>query len=262
MEYTEENMTTEIQEDIKKLLKTARIRSIVFWMMFIFITIMTVVLAHEPLYFFNFLEPDPNIPLSGQIFRFGFYVFVVLAFIYLSWFSIRVYGREIANNFESEEKAEQFKKQYSLFDLLMVVPLFLIFIIIVNGIFFGFAYVDGESMLPAYEDGEFVVIEHFDACYEVGDVIIIQKTNKLIKRVVGIAGDELVVDATGVYVDNILIEDDINPGYYYAYSGIIPEGFLYVLGDNRNDSTDSRYFGLIREDQVIGKVIYPQRPLD
>ncbi|MBN2503941.1 MAG: signal peptidase I [Bacilli bacterium] len=262
MEYNEEKEVQEKVFNAETTLRIARIRSVILWVLFTFIAIATVLLATEPLYFFNFLESDPNIPLSGQIFRFGFYLFVVATFVYMFWFSVRVSRYKVPYDFQEVEQIEAFKRHYSLFDLFMVVPVFLTFIIIVNGFFFGFAYVDGESMLPTYESGEFVVIEHYHQDYNVGDVIIIQRTDKLIKRVVAIGGDEVIVNASGVWVNGVFIEDSIRINSFYDYFGTLPEGFYFVMGDNRENSEDSRYFGPVSENQVLGEVIYPKHDAD
>jgi len=248
--------------DRHKLLRLTKYRSLGFLIMFLFIVIMTLILAEEPMYFFNFLEPDPNIPLSSQFFRLCFYLFIILTFIYQLIFSI-YYNKKIhKHELVSDEDFTKFKKRYSWFDLLNVVPVFIVFIIVINGFFLGFAYVEGPSMNPAFYQGDFVVINHATSNYDEGDVIIIQRQDKLIKRIVGVPGDLLTVNTNGVFLNGSLIETIIDPDVFSPYSVIIPGGYYFVMGDNRGDSTDSRRFGLVSADTILGKVIYPVTSLD
>jgi len=264
----EENVNlpeTPVENGHLELLRTIRIRSISFWFLLLFIIVMTLFLAKQPLYFFNFLESDPQIPLTGQVFRFLFYLLVSIAFIYQLWFSLLYVGRigqyiRYREKAISEEDFQLLKKRYSWFDLLNVIPVFLVFIIIVNGFFFGFAYVSGDSMTPNYHDGDFVVIYHASDNYQLGDVIIIQNEEKLIKRIEAMPGSLLRVNQDGVYVDGTLVETSIRPGFV-AYDGVIPDGYYFVMGDNRDNSSDSRYFGLVADTDILGIVIYPKRPL-
>ena len=248
--------------DRNKLLRLTKYRSLGFWIMFLFIIVMTLILANEPLYFFNFLEPDPNIPLSSQFFRLCFYLFIILTFIYQLTFSIYYIKKINSNEVVSDEDFTKFKKRYAWFDLLNVVPVFIVFIIVINGFFLGFAYVEGPSMIPAFHEGDFVVINHATSNFDVGDVIIIQRQDKLIKRIVAVPGDMLAVNTSGVFLNGSLIETIIDPDTFSPYSGIIPAGYYFVMGDNRGDSTDSRIFGLVPVDTVLGKVIYPITSLD
>ncbi len=66
----------------------------------------------------------------------------------------------------------------------------------------------------------------------------------------------MTVNGSGVYINDVLVEDTMG-NFYITYDElVIPEGFYYVLGDNRNSSEDSRMFGLKAEDNMLGKVIY------
>ena len=87
----------------------------------------------------------------------------------------------------------------------------------------------------------------------------------LIKRVVGNSGDEVTIKESGeVYVNgNRFTVLDINEGRYFKeQTYIVPKSEIFVLGDNRINSQDSRYIGTIPYENIIGKAIYVVLPLD
>ena len=98
---------------------------------------------------------------------------------------------------------------------------------------------DGDSMQPTYQPGDILLCVRSYSPPEVGDVVLIRHNNKLvIKRVAHVAGD---------VVSNSYLENKI-----------IPENHVYVLGDNPDNSHDSRYedFGLVSVEKIWGKVAF------
>lgn len=143
--------------------------------------------------------------------------------------------------------------------------------------------VDGTSMLPTLEDEDRVLMFEWFYTPEPGDVVIVDGTNahlfdaaggvteqpgigiNLVKRVIAVGGQELNIDFTKgqVYVDGVLQKEDyINAlttsnDRAFEYPITIPEGYVFVMGDNRNASTDSRsrLVGLVSEDDIIGHAL-------
>lgn len=122
-------------------------------------------------------------------------------------------------------------------------------------------------MLPSYSNGDAVLIETYSDQYETGDVVIVDiETELLIKRLCAVPGDHLMIDSTGVYINHELVEsyvpEHVVPGEglvpYFTYNQVIPEGYYFVMGDNRLNSTDGRRFGLVEKDQLLGIVILPK----
>lgn len=123
--------------------------------------------------------------------------------------------------------------------------------------------VDGFSMRPTLDDGQFVLVSRLTYLfgeYERGDIIVfnspVVENEDLIKRVIGLPGDIVNVENGHVYVN----ETELNEPYIAAppaYTGTyeVPAGNLFVLGDNRNDSSDSHAWGPVLEELVIGKAI-------
>ncbi len=109
-----------------------------------------------------------------------------------------------------------------------------------------------------------------DYVSEVKDTINILRgkvsRNHLIKRVIGIPGDEIVIDSGKVYINGELIQEVYVKGETYA-EGVefpikVPEGKVFVMGDNREVSLDSRQLGFIDYKQIEGKAVAKVWPLD
>lgn len=131
--------------------------------------------------------------------------------------------------------------------------------------------VDGFSMIPTLEDGEFVLVSKVNYRFgdvERGDIIVfhfpMDPKQELIKRVIGLPGDTISVQNGMVSVNGqTLSEPYIAAAPAYSGNWTVPDGQLFVLGDNRNDSSDSHSWGFLPFEKVVGKavVIYWPPPL-
>jgi signal peptidase I len=89
-------------------------------------------------------------------------------------------------------------------------------------------------------------------------------TDDLIKRIVAIEGDELEIRENAVFVNGrALVEPYLAPGSVMPDEGtrVIPEGYVFVMGDNRSQSSDSRVFGPVPESDIIGEAVFRIWPL-
>jgi len=130
--------------------------------------------------------------------------------------------------------------------------------------------VDGSSMEPTLYHGEFVIVNKL--AYKVsepkiGDVIVFHfprdPHQDYIKRIIGLPGDRVTVSQGRVYVnDQPLSEDYLAAPPSYNDTWLVPEGALFVLGDNRNNSSDSHTWGPVPLDYVVGKAIFVYWPPD
>ena len=128
--------------------------------------------------------------------------------------------------------------------------------------------VDGFSMEPTLHSGEFVIVNKVS--YRIGeplrgDVIVFQfprsPDQEYIKRVIGLPGDETRIRDGQVYVNGLAINEPyINAEPAYVGSWTVPEDSLFVLGDNRNNSSDSHNWGFVPFDYVIGKAFFVYWP--
>lgn len=131
--------------------------------------------------------------------------------------------------------------------------------------------VDGFSMIPTLKDGEFVLVSKLNYQFgkpERGDIIVfhypMDPEQELIKRVIGLPGDTIGVQNGTVSVNGqVLDEPYIAATPAYSGNWEVPDGQLFVLGDNRNDSSDSHSWGFLPFEKVVGKavVIYWPPPL-
>lgn len=128
----------------------------------------------------------------------------------------------------------------------------------------------GSSMNPSLEDGN-IVVSVKDSKFDPGEVVAFYYNNKvLVKRVVAKAGDWVDIDDSGnVYVNNTQLDEpyilnkalgDCNIQLPYQ----VPEGRLFVIGDNREVSIDSRNtaVGCVAEEQIVGRLVYRVWPLN
>lgn len=128
--------------------------------------------------------------------------------------------------------------------------------------------VDGFSMQPTMQSGEFVIVNKLAYKFskpKTGDVIVFQyprdPEQEYIKRVIGTPGDIVVVEEGLVSVNGKTIEEPyIASAPAYQNSWTVPENSLFVLGDNRNNSSDSHSWGAVSIDNVIGKAFFVYWP--
>lgn len=123
--------------------------------------------------------------------------------------------------------------------------------------------VDGTSMVPTLQDGEFVLVNKLS--YRFGDVtrgdIIVfhfplNPQEDLIKRVIGLPGDQVKIENGQVFVNGaVLNETYIAAPPNYSSDWQVPADNFFVLGDNRNNSSDSHSWGLLPSDKIVGKAV-------
>lgn len=131
--------------------------------------------------------------------------------------------------------------------------------------------VDGHSMLPTLQDGDRLLVLNSMLCggYEPGDIVVLRKESFLptpiVKRVIATEGQVVDIDfGSGVvYVDGRRLHEDYINEPTFTPEGMefpltVPEGSVFVMGDNRNNSTDSRSdrLGTIDRRYIIGRAVF------
>jgi signal peptidase I len=125
-------------------------------------------------------------------------------------------------------------------------------------------------MEPSMQSGEFVVVNKLAYAFgqpELGDVIIFQyprdPDQEYIKRVIGTPGDRVMITDGQVFVNGEFIDEPyIAAPPMYQSEWTVPDNSLFVLGDNRNNSSDSHTWGPVPMEYVIGKAFFVYWPPD
>ncbi len=153
-------------------------------------------------------------------------------------------------------------------ELLETIVLTLVIFLLVRTVVQNFR-VEGMSMEPNFHDGQFLLINKLAYRLgepERGDVIVfrypLDPSRDFIKRVIGLPGETVEIRNGQVYVDNQPIKDPatVNQASYNLGATVLGPNELFVLGDNRPNSSDSHSWGTLQLDKVIGKVILSYWP--
>lgn len=146
-------------------------------------------------------------------------------------------------------------------------------------------YIPSLSMYPTLHVGDRVLVNKVGYhLHDVkrGDIVVFERPASetssdipdLIKRVIGLPGESVAFDNGAVYVDGQRIEESYLPSGTVTSSAnapykctlaapcVVPQGDVWVMGDNRGDSKDSRYFGPIPESSIVGRAFVRVWPLD
>ena len=127
----------------------------------------------------------------------------------------------------------------------------------------------GVSMYPTLNNKDRVVISRFSAIsgiYERGDWVVFDADNykeDMVKRVIAFGGEHLEIRGGKIYIKDEELEEDYIFGYTDGEVSMeIPEDTVFVMGDNRTESVDSRVFGPVDSEDIYGKVIFKFFPFN
>lgn len=176
---------------------------------------------------------------------------------------------------EAEEAVNIHKEAYEWIQCVVVALIccVLIFVFVARVI-----DVVGNSMVPTLEWYDKVVITRLAGDYERGDIVVLRKDTfrdePIVKRIIAVEGQTIDIDFENgiVYVDGEALDEPYvneltyEPEDFESYERplVIPEGCVFVMGDNRNNSTDSRRetIGCVDTRYIMGKVIFRILPFD
>ncbi len=191
------------------------------------------------------------------------------------WFKFEYLNVAKAPTTVSEIQEPAPKRWIPLYDAVASLATAVTLLVLVFSLVFRPAAVVGNSMLNTFANGDKVGCVHSFGGYEYGDVVIISHATKygepVIKRVIAFGGDSVDIDfysgtvyVNGEKLDEPYVTAPTYISYDVAFPLVVPEGRLFVLGDNRNDSIDSRSteIGLVDENDVLGKVVFRFYPIN
>ncbi len=176
-------------------------------------------------------------------------------------------------NIKNEENVEvendNQKKYESIYDMISIVVSSILMVAVIFSFVFKISTVSGESMENTLHDGDKLILCSIVSDVKYGDVVVTSQPNAyekvLIKRVIAVEGQTLWFDektgkvvVDGKTLDEPYIKEDME--FLESMSNLytVPAGKVFVMGDNRNDSADSReeHIGMIDERYIVGKVVY------
>lgn len=164
------------------------------------------------------------------------------------------------------------------FDIIETFVVALAIFVICYLFLFQFHQVNGASMLPNFQNSEMIITDKISYRLkppEKGDIVIFRapKNRELdyIKRIIAVPGDKVELTNAGVFINGEKLKEDYldtslitSEGAFlrYGQSFLVPENEYIVFGDNRPHSSDSREWGTITKDDLIGKVFLRIWPLN
>ena len=140
----------------------------------------------------------------------------------------------------------------------------------ISGNWFQFMLIQGESMVPAYNHMQVVLLNKFDKTFQRGDVVAFwseELSCVLVKRIAAVPGDKAIIQNGTLHINECVSEIYSEQGIF-SYAGLLEKtivlqaGEYLLLGDNISQSKDSRYLevGVVNETQFLGKVVTLQNP--
>ncbi|MBE6737103.1 MAG: signal peptidase I [Ruminococcaceae bacterium] len=194
----------------------------------------------------------------------------------LDEYDVDIYDENFGLDEEEVTKVEPNKSSFvtNVYEWTHSIIVAVVIVVLLLTFVFRLINIKGTSMENTLLDSDKVIITNFMYEPAVGDIVVIPEDNKyhnepIIKRIIALEGQEVYINYSTreVYVDGILLEEDYissdtinNANTDKELSLTVGDGEVFVLGDNRSVSLDSRAFGCVKVEDIIGKaqfVVFP-----
>ena len=173
---------------------------------------------------------------------------------------------------ESPSPSRQAGKSWLRESLESIIPA-LIIVLLINAFLAQATRVEGQSMEPSLHNNERLIIEKVSYHLrppERGEIVVLhipgreEPSTPLIKRVVGLPGESVEIHDGKVYIQGKVLDEPYLTQMTYGNmpARIVPPNNVFLLGDNRNASNDSRFFGMVPFDKIVGRAWLRYWPLD
>lgn len=172
----------------------------------------------------------------------------------------------------------------SLVEWVLVIVGAVVVALVIKTFLFQAFYIPSESMVPTLAVGDRVLVNKLSyRLHDVnrGDIVVFERPpldqsgehiEDLIKRVIGVPGDRIVIRDGHIYINGQILSEPYLPSGTKTENGpydkcteekpcVVPEGSIWVMGDNRGSSRDSRWFGPISQDDVVGHAFFRIWPI-
>lgn len=171
---------------------------------------------------------------------------------------------------EKIEKYEEKTRVFKVFKELIPYAIIILVVVLIRTFIMTPVRVNGESMSNYLEEGDILILNKMDKTYERFDIVVVNVNGtKIIKRIIGMPGETIAYKDCQLYINEKAVDDyvkdcstkDFSLSSLYGYL-LIPNDYYFIMGDNRDNSSDSRdkRIGLVSKEQIEGTVsirLYP-----
>ena len=174
-----------------------------------------------------------------------------------------IVSKKIDEDIELDEESEKVNENKLLKFVLELVPyvVILVVVVLIRTYICTPIIVSGPSMQPTLDGGELMLLNKLSEFGRFDVVVVDIETEEIIKRIIALPGETITCENGIVYVNGKRQDEEYSKGYTFDFEKItLAEDEYFVMGDNREDSKDSRMIGPVKMEQIKGTakfVLYP-----